>query len=167
MCVFRGCFAPSPVRFPCVENIWSNLRPPQLGLATAAACHAGQHCHEQDDHCGRANKNSIITSSLLKNTVVIESGDSHMKVKRTQKAPSSTALALGRPCSLTHTLLRRPSISSLASILVWNEVEAFTVKRSLSVGVLTQAHNFLLFVCEHDKVLFNMQVFYWRAVHKC
>lgn len=40
-----------------------------------------------------------------------------MKVRRTKKAPSSTGVALGRPCSLAHNLFRRLRVSSVGSIL--------------------------------------------------
>lgn len=47
----------------------------------------------------------------------IMSRTTKMKVRRTKKAPSSTGVALGRPCSLTHILFSMFSVSSLASIL--------------------------------------------------
>lgn len=102
---------------PCLlarRNV--TCRPLRLGLATAAA-HAGQRGHEQDHHCAGANENGI-TSGSASNEYNIEHGNSQMKVRRMKKAPSSTGLALGRSCSLIHSLLRRPSTSSLASILV-------------------------------------------------
>lgn len=61
--------------------------------------------------------NSVNTSSDYRILGIIENGDSQMKVKRMKKAPSSIGLALGRPCSLTHILFRRFTVSSLASIL--------------------------------------------------
>lgn len=47
----------------------------------------------------------------------IMSRTTKMNVKMTKKAPSSTGLALGRLCSLSHILFRMLSVSSLASIL--------------------------------------------------
>lgn len=47
----------------------------------------------------------------------IMSRTTKMKVRRMKKAPSSTGVALGRPCSLTHILFSMLSVSSLASIL--------------------------------------------------
>lgn len=62
-------------------------------------------------------KNIIITALDYTIFGIIENRDSQMKVKRMKKAPRSIGLALGRPCSLTHILLRRFSASSRVSIL--------------------------------------------------
>lgn len=102
----------------CVGHICSNFCSLHLGPATAAAAgHTGHCCHECNSHCGRAKKNIIITASDSTILVMIENRDSQMKVKRMKKAPRSIGLALGRPCSLTHILLRRFSASSWVFIL--------------------------------------------------
>lgn len=54
--------------------------------------------------------------------VIIESEDSQIKVRMMKKAPRSIGVALGRFCSLYHTLFKSSSASSLGSILVSRNV---------------------------------------------
>lgn len=65
-------------------------------------------------------QNSVLSSSPLPaRSGTLKQGrmNSHMKVRMMKKAPRSTGLELGRLWSLTHILFKRPSASSLASIL--------------------------------------------------
>lgn len=107
-------------KFLCTVVVSSNGLALHLHPARAAAAHAGQQSHEQDHHCGRADRNSISSKSLWERTrrgAISKSRNSQMKVRRIKKAPSSTGVALGRPCSLAHNLLRRLRVSSAGSIL--------------------------------------------------
>lgn len=59
-----------------------------------------------------------------------------MKVRMMKNAPRSTGLALGRLWSLTHILFKRPSASSLASILIRDEEESLTVRQLRGISLL-------------------------------